>query len=325
MTQLVFNRKIANNILNDNSLCDELIITLNELIDEELAKSDDEINFDLIDTYTDALNELYEGKGIPAVLFKLQTAEEFVKSIAKNDNHKRIAKILKITVAACAVMTLFTTANYAVENATGQGIATHVADAVQEIFTGEEVRDKTKTPETTEKNQSSVSTSENTTEGSTTSGLPEEETTGKQDETTTKPQKQETTTTETTTVPVTPQNPDLTPVLRPTTPPTETTTKPTTTEPFTRVDEDVTAAPIVIKLTGSFSGSFKRDYIVGETANFSGLTITATYDNGTTKAIPISQCSVTGFSTQTSGNKIVTVKYEGCSFSFLIRVKEAAN
>ncbi len=321
MTQLIFDRKIADEILNDNSLREELIVALNDLIDEELLKSDNEIDFDIIDTYTNALNELYEGKGIPAVLWKLQTAEEFVKSITKNDKHKKLAKILKITVAACAVMTLFTTANYAVENATGQGIVTHVADAVQEIFTGEEVRDKTKNPETTEENQNSVSTTENISEESTTNELPEEETTGKQDETTTKPQKQETT--ETTTVQITPQNPDLTPVLRPTTPPTETTTETTTAEPFTRVDEEVTAAPIVIKLTGSFSGGFKRDYIVGETANFSGLTITATYDNGTVKTIPISQCRVSGFSTQTPGNRIVTAEYENCSFSFLIRVKEA--
>lgn len=324
MTQLTFNRKIANDILNDNSLREELIVILNELIDNELSKSDDKIDFDIIDTYTEALYELYEGKGLPAVLWKLQTADEFVKSITKNAKSNKISKIFKITIAACAVMALFTTANYAVENATGQGIATHVAEAVQQIFTGGEVRDKTKLPETTEEKLNSVSATETTSKESksdeSTTKAPEETTTAKQEQSTTKPQKQETTTAPT--VSVTPQNPDLTPVLRPTTPPTQSTTTTTTTEPFTRVDEDVTAAPIVIKLTGTYSASFKKDYLVGEAADFSGLTITATYDNGTTKNISISQCSVSGFSTQTPGNKIVTVKYQGCSFSFLIRVKE---
>ena len=323
MTELIFNKDIANSILNDKSLCEELIITLNELIDEEFSKTDDRINFDLIDAYTDALNELYAGKGVATVLLKLQTVEEFINSITKNDKHKKIARIFRITVAACAVIALFTTANKVTENVTGQSIATHVAEAVQEIFTeGTAIANIS----TTESTHSPVSTTENTSEEETTNDLTEEETTKNQEDVTTQPQKQETTaTTETTTILVTPQNPDLTPVLRPTTPPTETTTETTTAEPFTRVDEEVTAAPIVIKLTGTYSDSFKRDYIVGETANFSGLTITATYDNGTTKAIPISQCNVTGFSTQTAGNKIVTIKYEGCSFSFLIRVKEAAN
>lgn len=321
MTELIFNKDIANSILNDKSLCEELIITLNELIDEEFTKTDDQINFDLIDAYTYALNELYAGKGVATVLLKLQTVEEFTNSITKNDKHKKIAKIFRITVAACAVIALFTTADKVTENVTGQSIATHVAEAVQEIFKEGIVKTNTTTTEST---HSSVSTTEGISEESTTNETPEEETTNKQEEVSTQPPKNETTTaTETTTVIVTPQNPNLSPVLRPTTPPTETTTKTTTTEPFTRVDEDVTAAPIVIKLTGTFSENFKRDYIVGESADFSGLTITATYDNGTTKAIPISQCSITGFSTQFSGNKIVTVKYEGCSFSFLIRVKEA--
>ena len=321
MTELIFNKNIANSILNDRSLCDELIITLNELIDEEFSKNDDQINFDLIDAYTDALNELYAGKGVTPVLLKLQSVEEFVKGITSNDKHKKIAKIFRITVAACAVIALFTTADKVTENVTGQSIATHVTEAVQEIF--KEVIVKTNTT-TTESTHSSVSTTEGISEESTTNETPEEETTNKQEEVTTQAPKNETTTaTETTTVIVTPQNPNLSPVLRPTTPPTETTTETTTAEPFTRVDEEVTAAPIVIKLTGTYSDSFKRDYVVGETADFSGLTITATYDNGTTKNVSISQCSVSGFSTQTAGNKIVTVKYEGCSFSFLIRVKEA--
>ena len=62
MTQLMFNKPIANDIFNDASFHEELIMALNELIDVELAKSDDEIDFDLIDAYTDALNELYDEK-----------------------------------------------------------------------------------------------------------------------------------------------------------------------------------------------------------------------------------------------------------------------
>ena len=48
-------------------------------------------------------------------------------------------------------------------------------------------------------------------------------------------------------------------VLSPTTPPTEATTETTTAETFTRVDEEATAAPIVIKVTGEFAEDFKRE------------------------------------------------------------------
>lgn len=301
MTQLKFNKQIANNIFNDNLFREELIIALNELIDIELAKADDEIDFDLIDAYTDALNELYDEKGVARVFWKLQTVEEFTNSITGNKKWKNLSLAMKITLTACAVMAFVISANTITEKATGYDMIEYVASAVQNIFTGETKIDNSTTTATTETTTEDVG--EETTESTT-------EKVGKQ-EGTVKPKPQ-----------ITPINPNLSEVLSPTTPK-ETTTETTTAEPFTRVDEDVTAAPIVIKLTGEFTDSFKRNYIVGETANFSGLKITAHYDNGEIKQISIDECNVYGFSTETPANRIVTVEYEGCSFSYLIRVKEA--
>ena len=255
MTQLVLNKQIANEIFNDDLFRDELIIALNELIDIELAKADDEIDFDLIDAYTDALNELYDEKGVARVFWKLQTVEEFTNSITGNKKWKNLSLAMKITLTACAVMAFMVSANTVTEKVTGYNVIEQVASAVQNFFTGETKIDSSTTTTTT--------------------------------------------------------------------PPKETTTETTTAEPFTRVDEDVTAAPIVIKLTGEFTDSFKRNYIVGETADFNGLTITAHYDNGEMKQITVDECNVYGFSTETPANRIVTVEYEDCSFSFLIRVKEA--
>lgn len=306
MTQLKFNKQIANEIFNDTTFREELIMALNELIDIELAKQDDEIDFDLIDAYTDALNELYDEKGVSRVFWKLQTVEEFTNSITNNKKWKNLSFALKFTLTACAVMALVISANTVTEKVTGYNVIEQVASVVQEFFTGEnEIKNSTTT--TTE-----TTTEENTTE--TTTKFFEENTTVKPQiqEGTTKPQLQ-----------ITPQNPNLSQVLSPTTPLTETTTESTTAEAFTRVDEDATAAPIVIKLTGEFAEGFKRDYIVGENADFSGLTITAKYDNGDTKTVSINECNVYGFSTESPANRIVTVEYEGCSFSYLIRVKEA--
>lgn len=312
MTQIKFNKNIANEIFNDNLFREELIMALNELIDIELEKSDDEIDFELIDAYTDALNELYDEKGIARVFWKLQTVEEFTNSITGNKKWKKLSLAMKITLTACALFAFVLSANSVTEKVTGVDMIEQVANAVQEFFTGETVKEITTTTEPV--NDSEESTTEFTTEATT-----EEQT---EETTTVKVDRQETTAEPTTKIK--PKNENLVEVLSPTTPPTtETTTESTTAEPFTRVDEEATAAPIVIKLTGEFAEGFKKDYTVGEQADFSGLTITARYDNGETKTVSIDECNVYGFSTETPANRIVTVEYEDCSFSFLIRVKEA--
>ena len=311
MTQLMFNKQIANDIFNDNLFREELITALNELIDIELAKSDDEIDFELIDAYTDALNELYDEKGIARVFWKLQTVEEFTNSIAGNKKWKKLSLAMKITLTACALLAFVISANSVTEKVTGYNVIEQVATAVQQLFTGETITNNTTTTTTEPTTDKEETTTELTTQSTTEAA--EENTTARAEhqEGTEKPDVQ-----------ITPQNPNLSQVLRPTTPPPETTTETTTAEPFTRVDEEVTAAPIVIKLNGEFAEGFKRNYIVGEEADFSGLIITAQYDNGDTKVLSIEDCNVYGFSTETPANRIVTVEYEDCSFSFLIRVKE---
>ena len=312
MTQIKFNKQIANDIFNDRLFREELIMALNELIDVELSKSDDEIDFELIDAYTDALNELYDEKGIARVFWKLQTVEEFTNSITGNKKWKKLSLAMKITLTACALFAFVISANTVTEKVTGYNVIEQVANAVQELFVGETITNNTTTTTELEESTTEESTTETTTEAITEEA--EENTTAKveKQEATAIPQPQ-----------ITPQNPNLSQVLSPTTPPTEATTEPTTAEPFTRVDEEATAAPIVIKLTGEFAEGFKKNYTVGEEADFSGITITAQYDNGETKQITVDECNVYGFSTETPANRIVTIEYEDCSFSFLIRVKEA--
>lgn len=316
MTQIKFNKQIANDIFNDRLFREELIVALNELIDIELSKSEDEIDFELIDAYTDALNELYDEKGIARIFWKLQTVEEFTNSITGNKKWKKLSLAMKITLTACALFAFVISANTVTEKVTGYNVIEQVANAVQEFFTSETVVNNTTTTTEPQTDEEESTTKEVTTE--TTTEVTTEEA---EENTTVKPNKQEGTTNVKTQI--TPQNPNLSQVLSPTTPPTEITTEPTTAEPFTRVDEEATAAPIVIKLTGEFAEEFKKNYTVGEEADFSGLTIIAQYDNGETKQITIDECNIYGFSTVTPANRIVTVEYEDCSFSFLIRVKEA--
>lgn len=323
MTGIKLNEKIVNDIFNDNNFREELISALNELIDIELLKEDSEIDFDLIEAYSEALNELYDEKNIARVFWKLQTVEEFTNSINSNKKWKALRHTFKITAAVCAVLALMITANTITEKVTGNSIVDTVAQAVKEIFTSDEkipegdetepLTTQNSTQDATQKDETTVIKSEEATQAvsavavettrqritdKTPSEIIREETTGK----------------------ITPQNPNLSEVLSPETPPTEKETETTARVPFTRVDEDKTAAPAVIRLKGTFSEDFKRNYKVGEQADFSGLTVTAEYDNGEIKVIAVDRCNIYGFSTETPANRIVTVEYEGCSFSYLIRV-----
>lgn len=324
MNAITINKKIAENIFDDEKFKIELIEALNALIDAELTKSDEEISFELIDMYSEALNKIYNGEDINKIFISLQTVEEMQDFIKSDKRFTLLKRAAKITLAACAVLALTLTANTVAEEATGYNFLEKMAQAVKTVFTGE-IADPPDEPHSTEPQtesktekplESETQTNEESTTGEkvyTPDVLPSEpnsQNSVSASKPTDKPQ-------------IKPQNPNLSEVLSPEEPPTQSQTETTTREPFTRVDEDKTAAPVVIKLTPQYGEGFKRNYKVGEKADFSGLTVTAVYDNGTQRQIPISECNVYGFSTDTAANRIVTVEYEGCSFSYLIRVEEA--
>lgn len=337
MNALIMNKRIAANIFNDESFRGELILALNELIDAELSKQDSEISFELIDIYSEALNKIYNGEDIDKIFLKLQTVEEMQDFINSDKRFTLLKRAAKITLAACAVLAVTLTANSVAEKTTGYNFLEKMAQAVKTVFTGNIVNsiDETDLTETKIPTKTEELTEPSTEAQSTETTEPDEYTppavvTDKIGQSTSQPPQSTQAPSVTAQAPGTtaqspqikPQNPNLSEVLSPEAPPTEPPTETTTREPFTRVDEDKTAAPVVIKLVGAFGSGFKRNYTVGEEADFTGLTVTAVYDNGTEKTIPISECKIYGFSTATPANRIVTVEYEGCSFSYLIRVEE---
>lgn len=64
----------------------------------------------------------------------------------------------------------------------------------------------------------------------------------------------------------------------------------------------------------------KTKYYLGESFDQSGLTLTATYSNGSTKTIT-SGFTCTGFSSSSTGKKTITVTYEGKTTTFTVEVK----
>lgn len=330
MNALTLNRKIATTVFDDNAFRDELISAIESLLDSELQKPDAEISFELIDFYSEALNKIYAGERIDKIFISLQTVEELQNFIKSDKRFILLQRGAKIALAACAVLALTFTANYVTEETTGYNFLEKMAQAVKTVFTGtvQGVFDEPKTTEPiasdignngNEKTenpqaQSEVPTTESASKNAFNGNVPQ---TDKH-----KAQSNVTDSQNVTAPHLKPQNPNLTEVLSPESRPTETETETETTtrEPFTRQDEDVTAAPVAVKLVGTFDSGFKRSYKVGESADFSGLTVTAVYDSGEEKTIPIESCNIYGFSTETAANRIVTVEYEGCSFSYLIRV-----
>ncbi len=328
MNALTLNRKIAKTVFNDNAFRDELISALEALIDLELQKPDAEISFELIDIYSEALNKIYAGESIDKIFMSLQTVEEMRDFINSDKRFTLLQRGAKIALAACAVLALTFTANYVTEETTGYNFLEKMARAVKTVFTGT-VQGVTYEPKTTEPITTAVENNEKeeaeksqtNTEALTTESATETVSVGNVPVTDKHKAQSSAADSQNVTAPhLKPQNPNLSEVLSPESRPTETETETTTREPFTRQDEDVTAAPVAVKLVGTFDSGFKRSYKVGESADFSGLTVTAVYDSGEEKTIPIESCNIYGFSTETAANRIVTVEYEGCSFSYLIRV-----
>ncbi|MDR1127666.1 MAG: bacterial Ig-like domain-containing protein [Treponema sp.] len=65
-------------------------------------------------------------------------------------------------------------------------------------------------------------------------------------------------------------------------------------------------------------------YELGETLNISGLVVTGTYADGTTKAETVSLSNISGYNANTVGQQTLTVTIDGKTTTFTITVNNAA-
>lgn len=70
------------------------------------------------------------------------------------------------------------------------------------------------------------------------------------------------------------------------------------------------------------SGDYQKSYYKGDGYNPDGLVVTATYDNQTTKVIDEDAYEVTGFDSTTTGEKTLTVSYQGKTATFKVTVTD---
>lgn len=76
--------------------------------------------------------------------------------------------------------------------------------------------------------------------------------------------------------------------------------------------------PYVVKL--DISGDYKTDFYMNEDLDLTGMTIKATYDDGTEKDVALSDLNITGYDNTKHGNQTLTLEYGGEKVKIEIRV-----
>ncbi len=64
----------------------------------------------------------------------------------------------------------------------------------------------------------------------------------------------------------------------------------------------------------------KTEYIVGESLDTTGLTVKAKYSDGTSKTLTSSDYTLSGFSSSSTGNKLITITHENATSKFLVTI-----
>ncbi len=230
----MINKKILLELMNDEAFKQETIGLLNSLMDKEMQKSDDEIDFDFIEECSDAIISLTDGdesRFMPVLL----GSKKFLAEIRKKQLKKKIPAVLKTAAAAMlAIVVAYAFKNYyangiipVIDESSSSAVSsvhsvqTATSETAAEIVTASE-NNSEKTDKESKKTEKATTEKQTTSENKTTSEANQDKPTTKKETTTKRPT---TTKKETTT-------------KRPTTTKRETTTrKPTTTKPTTTKSE----------------------------------------------------------------------------------------
>lgn len=87
-----------------------------------------------------------------------------------------------------------------------------------------------------------------------------------------------------------------------------------------RVDNlKITQTPIVEKIALNTT-NVKTKYLIGESLDLTNLVVNASYTNGITREVSISNCQITGYDSNKNGLQIVSVTYEGAVATFKVSV-----
>lgn len=285
------NQRVLCSIKNDNPFIDECCRLLEHLVDLELEKSDGDIDFDFIDECTYAIIWLKEGIGAEELDYN-KSAECLKLRSARKKSIKQLSRIFLI---AAAVLAVTLSANAAVAGLTGINIIENIASSIS-----------------AERNKEESTTTEITTAESTAQAF------------------EETTKVQSFSPPASKESP--TKAAERSEP--EISMKPAETQ-TTSAQEKKEGSTVNMKETNDNYGErvvdfslvfirsqFKSTYFVGESFSSKGIIAQAEFSNSNKISVPIDQCSVSGFNSDTAGICTVTVSYGGFSQSFTVEIIE---
>ena len=161
---IVINRDIMARVLDNSDFVKESFIILNNFVDIELEKDDNEIDFDLIEECTDAILALKLGIENPAsVVFPLVSSKKFLSKVGAV-GWRSLSKGARIILIAAAVFAATITASAAaVGNITGNSIIENIIPTTASTIVSEKASE-TSTVENTSESETEKTTKEKATE-----------------------------------------------------------------------------------------------------------------------------------------------------------------
>ena len=125
---ITVNQKSITAVFNDNKVNNELLITFNTIIDEELKKENPD--FDIIDECANAINEIYNEQSIvPAV--RLILTKKQVMKYCRHRAHSN--NTMKTIVAACMVLIIAGATAYNTSPAFAQNVKSFFATVISTL------------------------------------------------------------------------------------------------------------------------------------------------------------------------------------------------
>ena len=303
------NNRFLKDFQNDEEFVAQLQDEINKILDEETKKSDDEMDFDLINDCVDALLYLnrYDDSAFsltPKIVKKFHTKLQLTRMI------KGFGALVAMIIIALIVVGVYNTSNHdsyisEVESATIKKIVetTNNIQKEEEVTTAPSI----KTEAVTKNNFNEKKSDAAKTTGSKKAVSKESSTKSKTTKESQKPSnKPEKTTSETST-----KRKDDT---------TRTTAAQTTEEKTDSTTKAIETIPTLESISGNFGAGFRTIYFVGEEFDSYGLEVVGKYSDGSTKTIPIDKCFVYGFNSSKAGTCTVVISHAEKSFSFKVRI-----
>lgn len=325
MAHFNLDARTINNFAND-----DIVLELNTIIDNELAKDERDIDTDLVEECINALVEI-EQLNNNAILVPLISSEEYLNSIHSALNltrTHRLSRPMRVAMIAAIIASGTFTANAAVGAITGQDIISRVSNAIKNTITNDDtvVDDEPIVNHTQGTNDENISTTNNEQITSTT-GVYNQTSNDELAENTSVENVIDDSKDISHNNPISSVKPIVNGAIE--LPPVSDEDE-TSIQPTSQIADVTPSSPSNIKnekveLKNLYynTQNFKSDYIYGEALDYSGLEMTAEFSDGTTKELKVKDCDfyTKAVDMNKTADYTLTILYKTASIKLNITVR----